>query len=150
MGYASVEDQGVFDLVERVNTARLSGADDAAACADEAICRDIFGAHERIAVYGALAPGEARHYMLTPFRGAWSAGFVRGRLERTGLAGAFGVETLTLHGSERAPVHLLHAPPLAAAWATLDAWPAPGVARLLCAVENADGVAAVANIFAAR
>jgi hypothetical protein len=72
MGYAAVVDQGVYDLVERANMTRLGGLADRDANAAEAVCRDVFGADSRIAVYGALAPGEAKHYMLTPVRGVWT------------------------------------------------------------------------------
>ncbi|PIP97414.1 MAG: hypothetical protein COW75_06280 [Rhodobacterales bacterium CG18_big_fil_WC_8_21_14_2_50_71_9] len=148
MGYAAVADQGVYDLVERANVARLGGPDDADARAAEAVCRDVFGAEDRIAVYGALAPGEAKHYMLTPFRGVWTPGFVRGRME-TGIWGALGMQGIRLEGgAERVPVHVLQSPVLASAWSTLDAFTGAGFKRLLTPVENSDGVSAVANIFA--
>lgn len=149
MGYAAINDQAVYDLVERANAARLGGVDDADSRAAEAACREIFGSESRIAVYGALAPGEARHYMLSPFRGVWTTGFIRGRLERKGFAGALGLEALALEGgAERVPVHLLTAAMLATAWDTLSIFTVRGVARLLAPVEDADGVSAVANVFA--
>ena len=148
MGYAAVEDQGVFDLVERANTARLGGMADADARAAEALCRDVFGAESRIAVYGALAPGEARHYMLSPFRGVWTPGFVRGRLEQGPWSALLGPGLRLDGGAERVPVHVLTSPLLAKAWTSLDALRAAGFARLLVPVEDSNGVSAVANIFA--
>lgn len=148
MGYAAVEDQGVFDLVERANTARLGGLNDADARAAEAVCRDVFGAESRIAVYGALAPGEARHYMLSPFRGVWTPGFVRGRLEAGPWTGLTGPGLRLDGGAERVPVHVLASPMLSKAWASLDLMRHAGFARLLVPVEDSNGVCAVANVFA--
>jgi hypothetical protein len=149
MGYAAVEDQGVFDLVERANTARLGGLADADSRHAEAVCRDVFGAETRIAVYGALAPGEAKHYMLSPFRGVWTPGFVRGRLESGPWTAVLGMQGLRLDGgAERVPVHVLNAPLLAKAWASLDLLRSAGFKRLLVPVEDSNGVSAVANIFA--
>ena len=150
MGYAAVRDQGVYDLVERANVARLGGMDDADARAAEAVCRDVFGAEERIAVYGALAPGEARHYMLAPLRGAWTTGFVRGRLEQGPWSALIGAGLRLEGGAERVPVHVLHAPMLEKAWASLAAIRAAGFVRMLAPVEDGDGVATVANVFALR
>lgn len=148
MGYAAVSDQGVHDLVERANTARLGGLRDADARAAEAVCRDVFGADTRVAVYGAFAPGEAKHYMLTPIRGAWTPGFVRGRLEAAPFA-PLGQPGIRLEGgADRIPVHVLHAPGLAGAWGVFDVLMNAGFVRLLTPVENSDGVSAVANIFA--
>ena len=149
MGYAAVEDQGVFDLVERANTARLGGLADSDARHAEAVCRDVFGAETRIAVYGTLAPGEARHYMLSPFRGVWTPGFVRGRLESGPWTAMLGMPGLRLDGgAERVPVHVLNAPMLPKAWASLDLLRSAGFTRLLVPVEDSNGVCAVANIFA--
>jgi hypothetical protein len=149
MGYAAVSDQGVYDLVERANTARMGGLRDADARAAEAVCRDVFGAEGRVAVYGPFAPGEAKHYMLAPIRGVWTPGFVRGRLETTGLTAALGQPGIRLEGgAERIPVHVLHAPGLAGAWGVFDVLMNAGFVRLLTPVENSDGVSAVANIFA--
>jgi hypothetical protein len=148
MGYAAVEDQGVFDLVERANTARLGGLNDTDARAAEALCRDVFGADSRIAVYGALAPGEARHYMLSPFRGVWTPGFVRGRLEAGPWTTLTGPGLRLDGGAERVPVHVLASPMLTKAWASLDLMRHAGFARLLVPVEDSNGVCAVANVFA--
>ncbi|TVQ57326.1 MAG: hypothetical protein EA355_04800 [Rhodobacteraceae bacterium] len=149
MGYAAVLDQGVYDLVERANVARLGGMDDADARAAEGVCRDVFGSESRVAVYGAFAPGEAKHYMLTPFRGVWTPGFVRGRLEHGPWSTALGMTAIRLEGgADRIPVHVLTAPMLDKAWGVFDAASGLGFARLLTPVENSDGVAAIANIFA--
>lgn len=149
MGYAAVVDQGVYDLVERANMTRLGGLADRDAKAAEAVCRDVFGADTRIAVYGALAPGEAKHYMLTPFRGVWTPGFVRGRLEAGPWSVVLGMRGIRLEGgAERIPVHILQAPMLERAWASFDLFKGAGFVRLLAPVENSDGVNAVANIFA--
>jgi hypothetical protein len=148
MGYASVRDQGVYDLVERANVARLGGPEDADSRAAEAICRDVFGAEERIAVYGALAPGEARHYMLAPLRGAWTTGFVRGRMEQGPWSALLGPGLRLEGGAERVPVHVLHAPMLEQGWGVLDQIRGLGFSRLLTPVEDGDGVAAVANVLA--
>jgi hypothetical protein len=149
MGYAFVSDQGVYDLVERANTARLGGLDDADARAAEGVCRDVFGAEERIAVYGPFAPGEAKHYMLAPLRGAWTTGFVRGRLEQGPWSALLGAPGLRLEGgADRIAVHVLHAPMLEHAWRSLDVFRNAGFRRLLTPIEDGDGVAAVANVFA--
>jgi hypothetical protein len=149
MGYAAVLDQGVYDLVERVNAARLGGVRDADSRAAEGVCRDVFGAEGRVAVYGPFAPGEARHYMLSPIRGAWTQGFVRGRLESGPWTAATGVQALRLDGgADRVPVHVLQAPALERAWTALDLLASAGLVRLLAPVENSDGVAAVATIYA--
>lgn len=149
MGYAAVADQAVYDLVERANTARLGGLNDADAKAAEAVCRDVFDAESRIAVYGALAPGEAKHYMLTPIRGVWTPGYVRGRLEGGPWQGLLGMQGLWLEGgADRVPVHVLQSQMLARSWAAFDALRMAGFARLLTPVENSDGVSAVVNIFA--
>ena len=149
MGYAAVRDQGVYDLVERANMARLGGVDDGDSRAAEAVCREVFGAEERVAVYGALAPGEARHYMLAPLRGAWTTGLVRGRLEQGPWTAMLGTPGLRLEGgADRVPVHVLHAPMLEQTWSAFDAFRAAGFVRLLAPIEDGDGVAAVANVFA--
>lgn len=149
MGYAAVMDQGVYDLVERANTARTGGMADADALAAEAVCRDVFGSETRVAVYGALAPGEAKHYMLVPIRGVWTPGFVRGRLEGGPFSAVLGMKGIRLEGgAERVPVHVLQSAMLGSMWSTLDIFKAGGFARLLTPVENSDGVSAVANIFA--
>ena len=136
MGFAAVSDAGVFELVAEAN----AGSAEA-----RRHCDAIFAADERLAVYGALAPGEARHYMLAPFRGAWSTGFVRGRMTAT----PFGLSVLELDpDGDRVPVHILHAPQLKSAWQGLSLIEGTGFTRLLAAVEDADGVKAVANIYA--
>lgn len=149
MGYAAVADQGVYDLVERANVARGGGMVDADARAAEAVCRDVFGSETRIAVYGALAPGEAKHYMLVPIRGVWTPGFVRGRLEGGPWSTLLGMKGIRLEGgAERVPVHVLQSPMLGNLWPSLDMFRTAGFVRLLTPVENSDGVSAVANIFA--
>ncbi len=149
MGYAAVADQGVYDLVERANVARAGGVADADSAAAEAICRDVFGAEMRIAVYGALAPGEAKHYMLMPIRGVWTPGFVRGRLESGAWSAVLGMQGVRLEGgAERVPVHVLQSQMLETVWGSFDMIKGAGFARLLTPVENSDGVSAVANIFA--
>lgn len=144
MGLANVNDSGVFDLVERANMARTGGRDTDTAMA-ESICGEVFGSEERLAVYGALAPGEAKHYMLSPFRGAWSTGFVRGRMGTT----PFGLPVLELDADgDRHPVHVLQATLLRDAWKNLSMFEGTGFTRLLAAIENADGVSAIANVYA--
>jgi hypothetical protein len=149
MGYAAVADQGVYDLVERANAARLGGVVDDDARTAEAICRDVFGCETRIAVYGALAPGEAKHYMLLPIRGVWTPGFVRGRLEGGPWSSVMGMQGIRLEGgADRVPVHLLQSKMLGGFWASLDFFSGAGFRRLLTPVENSDGVSAIANILA--
>ena len=149
MGYAAVADQAVYDLVERANVARMGGMADDDARFAEAVCRDVFGCETRIAVYGALAPGEAKHYMLAPIRGVWTPGFVRGRLESGPWSAVTGMEAIRLEGgADRVPVHLLVSPMLPKVWPSLDFFKGAGFARLLTPVENSDGVSAVANILA--
>jgi hypothetical protein len=149
MGYAAVADQGVYDLVERANTARLGGIADADARFAEAVCRDVFDSETRVAVYGALAPGEAKHYMLTPFRGVWTPGFVRGRMVGGPWSAVVGMQGIRLEGgADRVPVHVLQSKVLKGAWGSFDFFKGAGFYRLLTPVENSDGVSAVANIFA--
>ncbi len=145
MGFAAVRDAGVFELVELANAVRSGGMPDEETRIAERVCQTVFGAEERLAVYGALAPGEAKHYMLAPFRGTWSTGFVRGRMTTM----AFGLPILELDtDGDRIPVHVLHAPPLKDAWSNLAPFESMGIKRLLAAIEDADGVSAIANVYA--
>jgi hypothetical protein len=60
--------------------------------------------------------------------GAWTTGFVRGRLEQGPWSALLGAPGLRLEGgAERVPVHVLHAPMLETAWASLRRLPRRGL-----------------------
>jgi gamma-glutamylcyclotransferase (GGCT)/AIG2-like uncharacterized protein YtfP len=117
----------------------------------EALVNRLFAAHEKLAVYGSLAPGKEHHDELEGVAGEWLEGFVRGELHRLGWGAAMGYPALRWDpAGERVPVGLLCAASLPEHWARLDRFEGGEYLRILAPVHDGAGFLAVANLYASR
>jgi gamma-glutamylcyclotransferase (GGCT)/AIG2-like uncharacterized protein YtfP len=115
-----------------------------------------FGASERLAVYGSLAPGKANYHIVEPLGGEWTDGFIEGDLFQTGWGAALGYWAfLPRAGGKRIAVKVLTSPRLSGAWQMLDDFEGSEYERILVAVfRNGSAeppeLLTVANIYAAN
>ena len=137
----AMPDAELLACLLRVNAARAAGH---AATADEAALAQRWRCHERLAVYGTLAPGRENHDQLAACPGPWHEALVRGRLGRR----AFPVFTFDPLAAA-VTMLVLHSPALPAAWAGLDRFEGADYRRILVPFECGDGNVGVANLYAA-
>ena len=104
-------------------------------------------AHERLAVYGTLAPGRPNHHHLAGMKGRWIVGQVCGHLREEGWGAALGFPGLVLDpAGPRVDVQVFESDDLGAHWERLDAFEGDGYRRVVTEVITAEG-AVVAHIY---
>jgi gamma-glutamylcyclotransferase (GGCT)/AIG2-like uncharacterized protein YtfP len=110
----------------------------------------LFGASERLIVYGSLAPGRANYHQVAPLGGEWTSGWISGDQVPTGWGADLGYAAVRWRaGGERIPAWLLRSAGLPSAWARLDAFEGPTYQRLLAPFETEAGVVAIGYFYAA-
>lgn len=110
-------------------------------------------AQQRLAVYGTLAPGRPNAHVLSPLRGTWTPGVVRGTLYADGWGAALGYPGIVLDPDGPAvPVQLFTSEQLPAHWARLDDFEGEGYVRVRVPVrlddDSAGGEVVAAMIYA--
>ena len=114
--------------------------------------RGPMSAHDRLAVYGSLAPGKSNHHMLAKYAGTWTHGRVRGDLVNAGWGAAGGFPGLVPR--DEGPwvaVQVFESAVLRAAWPELDEFEGDEYQRTIVTVYSEDSDAHVlfeANIYA--
>jgi gamma-glutamylcyclotransferase (GGCT)/AIG2-like uncharacterized protein YtfP len=99
-----------------------------------------FGAEQRLATYGTLAPGRPNHAQLAGLPGRWLTGHVRGTLTNAGWGAALGYPALILDAAGAAvEVHVFESSDLAGHWSRLDAFEGPGYRRVVTEVTTEQG-----------
>ncbi|MBI3791206.1 MAG: gamma-glutamylcyclotransferase [Gemmatimonadetes bacterium] len=136
--------------LHEVNAQRAAGA--AHDCVLEAAFASAFGAHQRLAVYGSLAPGQPHHGQLAMLAGRWSDdGVVHGELLRDGWGATLGFPGLRWQWTGPPhPVQLLHSVHLPDHWTRLDQFEGGAYLRILVPIVRAGQVMTVANLYALR
>jgi len=129
------------DLAGPVGAARAWARERAAA---------LFGASERLIVYGSLAPGRANHHHVAELAGDWTSGWITGDRVPIGWGTALGHAAVRFRaGGERIPAWVLRSAELPTAWDRLDAFEGAAYQRLLAPFETEAGVVAVGYYYAA-
>lgn len=101
--------------------------------------------HDRLAVYGTLAPGASNADVLRGLDGAWTTGWLRGRRWDDGWHGYPGL--VLDPAGDRVPVHVLQAAGLAGRWERIDAFEGPGYDRVVADVELIRGAVVTAHVY---
>jgi gamma-glutamylcyclotransferase (GGCT)/AIG2-like uncharacterized protein YtfP len=110
----------------------------------------LFGASERLIVYGSLAPGRVHHHEVASLGGTWTRGWVTGDLLETGWGSELGYPALRYRaGGPQVAAWLLTSAALPPAWERLDRFEGAAYQRVLAPFETDRGVAAVGYIYAA-
>ncbi|MGH2376751.1 MAG: gamma-glutamylcyclotransferase [Gemmatimonadales bacterium] len=110
----------------------------------------LFGAPERLIVYGSLAPGRANQDQLASLGGQWTCGWVTGDRVPIGWGVELGYPAVRWRpGGERIEAWLLDSSGLLAAWDRLDAFEGAAYQRLLAPFETEAGIVAVGYLYAA-
>lgn len=110
----------------------------------------LFGAAERLIVYGSLAPGRANHHQLASLGGDWIGGWISGDRVLSGWGAELGYPAVRWRaGGERIQAWLLCSAGLPAMWAKLDAFEGAAYQRLLAPFETEAEVVAVGYLYAA-
>jgi gamma-glutamylcyclotransferase (GGCT)/AIG2-like uncharacterized protein YtfP len=148
----------MIELIDAANAARqrtrTPGAERTREIDPEARLESLFGASQRLAVYGSLAPGRQNHHMLERLGGTWTEGIVEGDLAYFGWGAAIGFPALRLRlGGAATAVHVLTSAALPSAWADLDAFEGAEYRRVLAPVWSAESrgrvLLTVANLYEA-
>jgi gamma-glutamylcyclotransferase (GGCT)/AIG2-like uncharacterized protein YtfP len=129
------------DLAGPVGPARAQATERAAT---------LFGASERLIVYGSLAPGRANYHHVAALGGDWTSGWITGDRVPIGWGTELGYAAVPRRaGAERIPAWLLCSPALPIAWDRLDAFEGAAYQRLLAPFETEAGIVAVGYFYAA-
>jgi RimJ/RimL family protein N-acetyltransferase/gamma-glutamylcyclotransferase (GGCT)/AIG2-like uncharacterized protein YtfP len=136
-------------LLNDIN-ARLAGPVGATQDSARQRAIELFGASERLIVYGSLAPGRENHRELAVLAGEWTRGWIRGELLSQGWGAQLGYPALRWRADgERVPAWILCSSGLPADWARLDAFEGAAYQRQLAPFETDDGVVAVGYVYTA-
>ncbi len=146
-------DPALIAALQQVNAARISSSHDSSQAElppEDEVLEVSRQASHRLAVYGSLAPGRPSHSVIEGIRGAWTDGFVRGRLKRTGWGSGIGYPAISWDPEgDRVRVKMLVSPELPEHWKRLDEFEGADYVRVLVPVEDEGGaLIAVANIYA--
>jgi gamma-glutamylcyclotransferase (GGCT)/AIG2-like uncharacterized protein YtfP len=129
------------DLAGPVGPARAQASERAAT---------LFGASERLIVYGSLAPGRANYHHVAALGGDWTSGWITGDRVQIGWGTELGYAAVRRRaGGDRIPAWLLCSAALLTAWDRLDAFEGAAYQRLLAPFETEAGIVAVGYFYAA-
>jgi gamma-glutamylcyclotransferase (GGCT)/AIG2-like uncharacterized protein YtfP len=129
------------DLAGPAGSARVQASERAAT---------LFGASERLIVYGSLAPGRANYHHVATLGGDWILGWITGDPVPIGWGTELGYAAIRRRpGGERIPAWLLCSAVLPTAWDRLDAFEGAAYQRLLAPFETEAGIVAVGYFYAA-
>lgn len=144
----------VATALQRVNDIRqgrirTESARDLAGLEDY-FCRE-FRSHQKLAVYGSLAPGRSNHHEMTPMRGRWFADLaVHGDYLDVGWGAQMGFPAMRSRADgEPIPVHLFLSRQLPQHWQRLDEFEGEEYCRILIPVFCRDRFVTVANLYEA-
>jgi gamma-glutamylcyclotransferase (GGCT)/AIG2-like uncharacterized protein YtfP len=129
------------DLAGPAGPARVRASESAAT---------LFGASERLIVYGSLAPGRSNYHHVATLGGDWILGWITGDRVPIGWGAELGYAAVRRRASgERIPAWLLCSAALPTAWDRLDAFEGAAYQRLLAPFETGAGIVAVGYFYAA-
>lgn len=141
--------EALAPMLRELNAA-LAAAPGAARAAAGARAAALFGAAERLIVYGSLAPGRANHLQLASLGGAWTRGWISGDRVAAGWGFDLGYPGVRWRpGGEHIEAWLLHTAGLAGEWDRLDDFEGAAYQRLLAPFETDAGIVAVGYFYAA-
>ena len=101
--------------------------------------RDLTPRH-RLATYGTLGPGRAKHHEVAALEGRWIRGSVCGRLVDAGWGAAYGFPALVLDpNGEEVAVDVLESADLPGHWPRLDELEGSSYRRVTTAVATGEG-----------
>ncbi len=107
--------------------------------------------HQRLIVYGSLAPGGPNHSHLSGIDGAWWTGWIEGTLHQEGWGAERGFPGLRWQpGAGRIAVHVLESDALVDHWDRLDAFEGPGYERIAVPVFRDNAAPASGFVYALR
>ena len=130
-----------------INELRRRGA----ATEAETIASQLFGANERLAVYGSLIPGKENHHIVEPISGVWSTGYVQGDFYDRGWGAGIGYPAVSWRaGGPSVPVYILTASGLSEHWSRLDDFEGSDYRRILVPVFSDTGTLIVCNLYELR
>lgn len=139
-----------LEPVLRELNAGLAGVPGSARARARARAEALFGAAERLIVYGSLAPGRTNHGQLAALGGEWTGGWVTGDRVPMGWGIELGYSAVRWRpGGERIAAWLLNSAGLPAAWDRLDAFEGAVYQRMLAPFHTEAGIIAVAYLYAA-
>ena len=96
--------------------------------------------HQRLAVYGSLAPGRPNHGQLAHLPGRWFTGVVYGRLLEAGWGADLGFPGLVLDDDgDEIEVQIFESTNLKTEWSRLDAFEGPGYRRVVVEANTSTG-----------
>jgi len=128
----------------------LAGPDGAARARATERAAALFGASERLIVYGSLTPGRMNHHQIAWLGGEWTCGWIVGDRVPRGWGAELGYSAVRWRsGGERIQAWLLSSAGLSTEWARLDAFEGAAYQRLLAPFETELGVVAVGYFYAA-
>ena len=132
-----------------VNALRRRVRDDARALdAAERIASALFGAGERLAVYGSLIPGKENHHLVSSIGGMWSTGYFEGKFYERGWGAGLGYPAARwMPGGAVIPAHVLTASSLPEHWRRLDDFEGSDYRRILVPVFLDAGSIVVCNLY---
>ena len=146
-----IDDDTLRRQVDAVNRARLGLATETRSASLDADLEQAFGAAQRLAIYGTLAPGKMNHHQIADLGGTWQPAAVRGRLGQVPAGEHEGLPAIVLDPAlPPHPLQMLICEALVAHWARLDAFEGPEMQRLLVPLEAEDRITDLANIYALR
>ena len=144
----------LHEALAGINALRRRARDGAAGevlGAAERIIDALFGAGQRLAVYGSLMPGRENHHLMDPIEGEWTTGYVHGDFLDRGWGASGWPDTPGRRpDGPRIPVHILTSPALPAHWARLDRFEGHDYQRILAPAFAVEGGVVVCNIYELR
>lgn len=95
----------------------------------------------RLATYGSLRPGEINHHELSPLKGRWLKGTVKGKLADEGWGATLGFPALILDPLGPAVnVELFESEDLPDYWSRLDEFEGSEYRRVVVQVDTREGL----------
>jgi gamma-glutamylcyclotransferase (GGCT)/AIG2-like uncharacterized protein YtfP len=141
--------QSLEAILEELNADLAGPAGPARVRASESAAT-LFGASERLIVYGSLAPGRSNYHHVATLGGDWILGWITGDRVPIGWGAELGYAAVRRRASgERIPAWLLCSAALPTAWDRLDAFEGAAYQRLLAPFETEAGIVAVGYFYAA-
>ena len=117
----------------------------------ESLAETLFGAEQRLAVYGSLIPGKENHHIVSDIEGEWTKGYIRGVFLDRGWGAGVGYPAIRwVPEGDEISVHVLTAPSLPNHWNRLDYFEGSDYQRILVPVYSEVDPVVVCNLYELR